>query len=158
MAIEQGLSLLEIGPMTEVVPVGKKSLTVYGVSAEGIFSLFQRFPEMMQWFKGGVLDVPLLIKETPAAIAAVIAVGCGSPNDPKAEEVARKLPVEVQIDILEAIGRLTFSKGFGPFVKRIVALSDQARSANFGRGAGMKSPPASKPLSPPATEPQPPGS
>jgi hypothetical protein len=152
---EQGLSLLDIGPLYELVPApnGKK-LRVYGVSAKGIFAVFQRFPEVGSWFKGGKkVDMAPLIAEAPDAIAAVIAAGCGKPGDMQAEEVAGLLPVETQLDVLEAIGRLTFKNGFGPFVQRIVALSEQAQSLNFGRGLAMRSPPASKPASVPASTP-----
>lgn len=151
---EQGLSLLDIGPLYELVPApNKKLIRVYGVSAKGIFAVFQRFPEVGSWFKGGKVDMAPLIAEAPDAIAAVISAGCGAPGDEQGEEAAGLLPVETQLDILEAIGRLTFKNGFGPFVQRIVALSEQATSLNFGRGLAMRSPPVSKPVSVPASMP-----
>src|SRR5262245_9569088 len=125
---DQGLSLLDIGPLSVNVPVGDKQLAVYGVSAKGCFHLFQRFPEVGMWFKGGVkkIDAKQLLTEVPGAIAALIAAGCGAPGNEEAEEKAELLPVEAQLDVIEAILKLTFSKGFGPFVQRIVALSAQA--------------------------------
>ncbi len=150
---DQGLSLLDVGPLHEEVDYGDKKLKVYGVSAKGVFFVFQRFPQVLGWFKGGKFDIQGLIAEAPDAIAAIIAAGCGNPGDEKAEEIASMMPMETQLDILEAIGRLTFKNGFGPFVKRMVAFADAAQSVNYGRAAGTKSPQESKPVSPPATEP-----
>jgi hypothetical protein len=157
MANDQGLSLLDIGPMCERVPIGKdkKMLNVYGISAKGIFEIFTRFPQVQEWFKGaGNINAAELMKEAPDAIAAIIAAGCGCPGNEAAEENAASMAVESQLDVIEAIGRLTFAKGFGPFVERIVALSVQAKSVNYGRAPATKSPPPLKPSSPPATQPQ----
>lgn len=149
---DEGLSLLDIGPLWENVPItGGKSLKVYGVSAKGIFLVFQKFPEVMKWFKGGKLDLKLLIDQAPDAIAGVIAAGCGLPGNVKAEERAGMLGVESQLDVLEAITRLSFKAGFGPFVLRIVALSEIAASLNYGRVPGTTLPLGSKPASPPAS-------
>ncbi len=148
---EQGLSLLDIGRVSEKIQVGDKLLDVYGVSAKGIFEIFTRFPEVQGWFKGGKVNLNQLVAETPDAIAAIIAAGCGLPGDNVAEENASALPIETQLDILEAIGRLTFKNGFGPFANRIVALVAQAQSVNFGRAQVTKSPPVSKPSPQPDT-------
>jgi hypothetical protein len=154
---EQGLSLLDIGPASEPVQVGIRNgqpifLEVGGVSAKGVFIVFKRFPEMMNWFKGGKVDIKNLVTEAPDAIAAIIAAACGEPGNEKAEAKAAKLSMEAQLDILEAIGRQTFAlKGFGPFVLRIVALAEQAQSNNFGRAPATKSQPTSKPSLPPDT-------
>lgn len=154
---DQGLSLLDIGPLHELVPFGEKKLKVFGVSAKGLFGIFLRFPEVGQWFKGGKLDLTVLAHQAPDAIAAVIAAGCGAPGDVDAEEKAGLLPIELQLDVIEAIARLTFKAGFGPFVQRIVALSEQAASLNYGRAAGMTLPPESKLASQPASTPSSPG-
>lgn len=154
---DQGLSLLDLGPLYTSVPVGDegKSVKVYGVSARGIFHIFQRFPEVGLWFKNGVgkkIDPKKLLAEAPGAIASIIAAGCGSPGNDEAELVADLMPIETQLDLLEAILRLTFSKGFGPFVQRIVALSAQAESLNFGKGSVTQSQPQSRNVPMPDTE------
>jgi|SRR5579864_1935565 len=151
---DQGLSLLDIAPAFENVPITDgKFIKVVGVSAKGVVALFTRFPEVNKWFAvaGQNIKVAQLVKELPGAIEAIIAAGCGLPGNEAAEEVASNLPVELQLDILEAIGRLTFKNGFGPFVQRMLALSNAARSVNYGRAPDTKSPPASKPSLPPDT-------
>lgn len=154
MSEEQGLSLLDIGPQSEMVPVGEKKLNVYGVSAKGIFLLLTRFPQLRTWFAGQAgqkLDIGQLVAELPDGIAAIIAAGCGLPGNPAAEEAAAAMAVESQLDILEAIGRLTFKNGFGPFAERIVTLSGAAQSVNYGRAQAMKSPKDLKPSESPET-------
>jgi hypothetical protein len=141
-----GLSLLDLGPQTESVPVGSMKVRVTGVSVKGVFAIFGRFPEIGSWFKAGKVDLAGLIEQAPDALAAFIAAGCGEPDNPVAESVAASLPVETQLDIIDAIARLTFKNGFGPFVNRILALSDQAQSVNYGRVSGMNSQQASKTL------------
>lgn len=149
---EQGLSLTDIGPVYEDVPVtAEKAVRVSGISAKGIFTIFQRFPQVMEWFKGGRIDLQGLIAEMPDAIAAIIAAGCNQPGDDEAEEIAGSYAAETQLDITEAIGRLTFKNGFGPFVKRIVAMANAAQSVNYGRVPGMNLPQGSNPVSPQAT-------
>jgi hypothetical protein len=155
MAKEQGLSLIDIGGAQEQVPVRGMNLNITGVSARGAISLIQRFPDMQKWFSGGGLTAAEMIVAGPDVIAAIIAAGTGHLNDEAHEKVADELPVEVQLDILEAIGRVTFKSGFGPFVKRIVALSNAVASVNYGKGPDTNLRPASKPSSPEAMEPVP---
>jgi hypothetical protein len=150
MAKEQGLSLLDIGPVTENIEVGPdKFLAVTGISARGVLTLFLRFPSVQGWFAGESVNGAVLVGLAPEALAAIIAAGTGNPGDDKAEEIASNLPVELQLDIVEVIGRLTFKKGFGPFVERVVSLANSAAtSANLGKAASTILPQQSKPLSP----------
>lgn len=149
---DQGLSLLDLGPLHEnVTVVTGKAVRVFGLSAKGLFLIFQRFPQVGKWFKGGVtvkIEPQALLAEVPGAISAIIAAGCGEAGNPKAEEVAERFPVEAQLDILEAVLKLTFRSGFGPFVQRMVALSEVVKSQNYGRGSVTTSPQGSKPALP----------
>ena len=143
MAQAQGLSILDIGPISDTVPVGDQQLTVYGISALGIFTVLQSYPEIKDWFAnqaGHKVDPTKLVSEMPGAVSAIIAAGCGEPGNKVAEENAARLSVEMQLDIIEKIGGLTFKNGFGPFAQRVVALINAARSVNFGRVQAMKSP------------------
>lgn len=156
MAREVGLTLLDIGNPTIQVPVTEdQSVAVSGISTEGILNLFVRFPELQKYLGGKGVAVADLVRVAPEAIAAVIAAGTGAPGDSETEVVARKLPVETQIDILEAIMKLSFRSGFGPFVQRIVAISGQAASLNSvstGKETPTKSPQASSDSSPADTD------
>jgi hypothetical protein len=86
--------------------------------------------------------VSLLFKTAPEVINALIAAAVGKPGDPDAEADAAEVPLEIQMDILEAVGRLTFRSGFGPFVARIKALGASLNSANFGAEQATRSPQA----------------
>jgi hypothetical protein len=155
---EAGLGLLDIAEASEFVQIGNKKVEVKGISARGVVSLFTRFPELQKWMAGGGLAANDAIGVAPHAIAAVIAAGIGFPEDEDQEDAAGNLPVEAQLDLLEAIGRVTFRSGFGPFVERIVALTNIAVAAKISRDGAVTattSQPASKPLSPTDTPPTP---
>lgn len=155
---ENGLSLIDIGEATERIPHGETSITVHGLSAKSLLFLMQRFPLLRDWASGAGFQMTDLITVSPEILAAVIAAACGGPGDEDVEAVAGRLGAETQLDILEAIGRLTFKSGFGPFVHRITVLADALVSANSGKASGTKSPPVSSPSLPPGTEAAPSGS
>ncbi len=140
--------------MSENVPVGESYLTVTGISAKTGLAIFRRFPKLLGMVTGEKFDLGAFISVAPDAVAAIIAAAAGQLNNEQAEAVAGDIGVEYQFDILEAVGRLTFTKGFAPFVARVMALADGANSALSSRVPAMKSPQASKASSPPDTPPQ----
>ena len=158
MATEQGLSLADIGAPHEQVSIGDQKLDVYGLSVESLIELLQRFPEIGKWLAPGVVDMKEMLVACPKVVRAIIASSTGTPGDMKVEDVAAKLSIEVQLDILEATIRLTFKDGFGPFVQRIAVLASIAESVNFGRVMATNLQPPSKPSSPLDTTPSPSGS
>lgn len=151
MAKEPGLSLADLAAMSEDVPIGTSYITVHGLSASDCLSIFKRFPKLAKMLSG--FDATTFIEVAPDAVAAIIAasVNKGANLDEAAEEAAGQISVEVQYDILEAIGRLTFKNGFAPFVQRIMRLASAADSASFTKVPDMKSPQVSNPSSPPVT-------
>lgn len=114
--------LIDLVAQTEKVRVGDADLTVKGVSAAGVAVILARFPEIRALMSGREVEVEQLMAVGGEAVAAVIAAGCGFPGDEQAEAVAGSLSVDAQIDILEAIMRLTMPKGIGPFVEKLAAL------------------------------------
>jgi len=139
---EQGLSLSDIADFGEDVEVGNdKKLRVKGISAKGVLYLLIRFPDLQKWLAGKTLSVSDVFVQAPDTVAAIIAAGTGKPGDDGAEETAMELPVEVQMDVMEAVYRQTFRNGFGPFAKRVQALYDAAvKSGNFGVDPATKLP------------------
>ena len=146
-----GLKLADLAPMSEDVPIGDSFLTVHGISAKDGLAVFQRFPKIVGMVSKEGFNLGSFLSVAPDAVAAIIAAACGDLGNEDAEAAAGNLSVETQFDILEATGRLTFSKGFAPFAQRIMALAEKAPSALSTRVPVMKSPPASKPSSPPDT-------
>jgi hypothetical protein len=142
----QGLSLSDIAKRYEDVPVGEKEedfLRVYGISAEVCLTLLNRFPDLLgKAMAGGGVKFNDLVAAAPGAISVVIAAATGHPGDEEVEEDAASLPIEIQMDILEAVGRLTFRSGFGPFAQRIMNLANAASSVSSGAVPGMKLPQA----------------
>ncbi len=152
MSKKPGLSLLDLGKLQETVMLGDQEITVTGINMKDIFALLQRFPTLMQVFQGSMVEA---MKSAPDAIAAVITAATDEVNNLEAEAVAAALPIETQLDILEAVGRLTFRNGFGPFVNRLVEMANAVSGAvlgGSGRATATNLPPPSKPSSPPATD------
>ncbi len=148
-----GLNLADIAPMYEDVPIGDNFLRIHGISAETGLEILRRFPKITGMTTGDSFNLSAFLTVAPDAVAAIIAASAGGLGDEKAEKAAAQLALETQFDILEAVGRLTFTKGFAPFAERIMALAGKANSALYTKVPDMKSPPVSKPSSPPDTPP-----
>lgn len=149
MSNQPGLTLADIAAMSEEVPVGDRFITVHGISAGNALTIFKRYPALARMASG--FKAADLIGAMPEAVAAIIACGVGSLGDETQEVAASKIAIETQFDLVEAIGRLTFKSGFAPFVRRIMALAEEANFASFTKVGDMKSPPISKPSSSPDT-------
>jgi hypothetical protein len=147
-----GLNLADLAPMSEDIAIGDNHLTVYGISAKNGLEIFKRFPKLVGMMGGG-FDLGTFLTVAPDAVAAIIAAATGNLGDEAAEEAAANLSIETQFDILEAVGRLTFTKGFAPFVDRIMALGG-VTSDNPSKVPDMKSQSPSK-VSSPQDTPQP---
>lgn len=145
MAKTEALSLLDIAPRTELVEVSEEhSLRVRGLSVTDIKTLLVRFPALQGFILGSGVSGRMLIDLGPNVVGALCAAATGNLGDEKAEEVAASLPVETQLDIVEAMGRCTFSKGFGPFAERVAAIA-VALSGQVGKAPDMNLPKQSKP-------------
>lgn len=154
MSKKPGLNLIDLAPMSEDVPIGDSYLTVHGVSAKTGLEIFKRFPKALGMVTGQGFNLGAFLSVAPDAVAAIIAAAAGYLGDAKAEEAAGALSVETQFDLLEAIGRLTFTRGFAPFAERIMALAGEVNSGRSLKVPDMKSPQASKGSSPQDTPPQ----
>ena len=146
-----GLNLADLAPMSEDVTVGDSYITVHGISAKVGFEIFTRFPKILGMIGGDGFNLGAFLSVAPDAVAAIIAASTHELGNEVAEENASNLSVETQFDILEAVGRLTFTKGFAPFVERIMALAGKANSVLSSKATDMRSPPALKASSPLAT-------
>jgi hypothetical protein len=129
-------SLLDIGPLTEEVPVGAARITVYGVTPEGFVHLLQKFPMLKELMGSGAKEVSMetLREAGPASIAYALAVATTSRAYMTQKQwldiveatanVAMNLSAHHQMALFQAALRLTFPEGVGPFIKGIQALAD----------------------------------
>ncbi len=131
-------SLLDIACVSESIALPKGHVAVYGVSAEGIAYLFSKFPEFRALITGRSVSAEEMIKLAPGAVAAIITCAIGEPGDQDDEKMAARLPLECQMDILEAAIRLTMPNGLTPFAERLArmasllgmtATTDEAKTA-----------------------------
>ena len=122
-------TLKDIGDICETVEVAGKKISVYGISAEGFVTLMSRFPPIEKALAGGSITKEELASLGPDALAAFIAAGCGDPGDEVSENIARRIPLEKQMDICESILKMTFPGGLGPFVERLTRFAADLRGA-----------------------------
>lgn len=115
--------LLDIAPSTacEVVKFDGNRITVRGLSGSAIAAIVARFPDLSAVIGGGIAGTRL-IAQFGHAIGPIIAAGCGHLGDERYEQRAGELPIEVQLDLINAIIRLTFPKGPVSFVEKLSAL------------------------------------
>jgi hypothetical protein len=117
------VGLLDIAPLTKVVPVNGCQVTVTGISATSVAYLLDKFPAIKTLIAGRkITDPQEMIKAAPDAVAAIIAAGTGGAGNVQVEAAAAALPLEAQLDLIEAIMTITMPSGFGPFVDRLSGL------------------------------------
>jgi hypothetical protein len=139
------VGLIDIAPNVETVEVQGVAVAVHGISAKGVAHLLGRFPELRKLMSGQEVEAEELMTMGGDAVAAIIAAGCGYPGDPKAEEVAGKLAIDAQANLLATILRLTLPGGLGPFVEKLTALGGILDAAPSVTAPASKSPKPSTP-------------
>lgn len=147
------VSLVDIGPLTKMVPIRGNEVQVRGVSALMIFDLLTKSNELRLIFAQRAIDadvVAALIQQAPEAVAEIIAAATGKQGDPATIAFAlTELGAGETALFLNPIIELTFPQGIQSFVD---GLADLARKAGGrGWGAGTKSPEQSSAASAPAT-------
>jgi hypothetical protein len=114
-------SLLDLGPLTEDVPIGDKKLIVHGVSAGDLFYLLAKFSDVRKLMDGrrDEVDGAALTALAPEVLAEVIACACRMRGNAQALAVAAGLGADYQLAVVDAAMRLTFPRGAGPFVEAL---------------------------------------
>lgn len=141
------MSLKNLKPLSATVTIRGEKIKVGGITNDGIFGLYVRFPIIPKWLSGNA-TVEDILTSAPDALAAIIASACGFPGDEEAEAVAAKLTLDESAMLLEKIIPFTMPDGLGPFVLRVNAIGlalagQQALSDGKSKAAGT-SPAASK--------------
>jgi hypothetical protein len=116
--------LKDVAKSFRSVTVRGTEIEVPGIGSEAIAYLFHRFPVVREMMGGRdvSLTAEAISKLAPEAVAAIIAAGTGNINDPEAEAIAAKLPLEAQLDLLEAIIGETMPSGPGPFMEKATRI------------------------------------
>jgi hypothetical protein len=118
------VGLLDLAPVVEKVTIGDAYIEVPGISATGIALLLLRFPQLgAMAIDEESLKTGNLLALGEEIVGAIGAAGCGYPNNKEAEAKFASLGVGVQVDILDAIIRMTMPEGFGPFVEKLKNLA-----------------------------------
>jgi hypothetical protein len=96
----------------------------HGVALNSVFDkIVQKAADPEGEFSAGEVGDMVLpfLQEVPQVAAMIIASGAGDPSD---TELARRLPVPVQVEALEQVLRLTFDAEGGPkkFLQTVIRL------------------------------------
>jgi hypothetical protein len=134
------MSLKNLKPLSATVTIRGEKIKVGGITNDGIFGLYVRFPIIPKWLSGNA-TMEDIMTSAPDALAAIIACACGFPGDEEAESVASKLTLDESAALLEKIIPFTMPDGLGPFVLRVNAIGlalagPQALSAGKSNPAG----------------------
>lgn len=129
------VGLIDTASAVETVTIGKVKVEVPGISAHGISILLRRFPELRKMMSRKGADAELLMKMGPDIVVAAIAAGLGLPGDEAEEARARVLTFGPQLDLIEAILRVTFPDGLLPFVQKLERLGVLVNLNAVGRKA-----------------------
>src|SRR6185369_4733016 len=105
--------LMDIAPSGAVknsVAVNGEEVEITKLSAKRITGILSRFPVVGELLDGKKPGTSKLVAVGAEAVAALIAAGCGYPDDVEAEAFASELPIEDQLTMVEAIARLSLPK------------------------------------------------
>lgn len=137
------ISLLDLRRKTKTHPLngGDHVIELKGLTAREICDHLERFAVLRTISIGGTMTPIEAVTGSPDAAAAWVASACGQHMNEEAEKAASdNLTIEEISEIIEASMGLTFSKGFGPFSGRLVALLGHV-TVPTGRVPGTKSAP-----------------
>src|SRR4051812_32375311 len=118
------VSLVDIGPSKGTVTLRGQEVEVNGLTASHIVGILLQFPEVRKILAEKEADLQLLISQFPLATGMIMAAGTGKEADPATIEVAMKLGVGEQYDLLAKIVELTFPKGVKSFLDGVNAAMD----------------------------------
>lgn len=147
--------LLDIADSTAVESVrinGGGRLVVRGLNANAVASIAARYPKVIAMFVGGFSGADLLQSQVMlqfgAAVAPVIAAGCGNLADEEAERRANNLLLEDQAKLFWAIWGLTFPNGLNAFLQVLASFTPSTEEgAKIYRVRPKRSPSSSQPSS-----------
>jgi hypothetical protein len=137
----------------KVMVNGEEYIQLHGLSAMDCAELLKRYPPLEKVFLGRGISIEELKALAHDCIGGIIAAGLRKFGDVETESMANQLPLEMQADCIELIGRATFPSGFGPFAKRLAAAFGGLHSAPAGKPLDTRSAKASPPSSAPASPP-----
>lgn len=143
------ISLRDLAPMREIVPIRGQDVVVYGVSAHRINQLISRFQQLRQILleRGDRLSNDDIRQFAPDVICTFIAESMVAPEitGEKREKIvaeeeqgARNLTAGEQFEIIERVVAMTFPKGVGPFVELLKKVGVIAPAA-AGNGSAAAS-------------------
>ncbi len=115
--------LFDLKPATDTVDVDGKSIAIRAIDLAGALQIIMRFPALKALVSGGKKEVSFAELAASGSVPAIIASGCGRPNDDEAEAQAATLDADTQAMLLMPILSLTMPRGAVPFLVRVIQFA-----------------------------------
>lgn len=149
------LTLSDLRRKAGIVRYGDAEIEVHALSPRDLLNLMERYDEFKKFLVGVSISFEEVQKSAPAIIAAIIVAGMRHSSAAKlspeeAEAIASDLPAQLQVNLMITIWNMSFTEGFGPFVRTVRQIAEVAQIVS-GKEQGTASPRPSKPM-PSATE------
>jgi len=146
---EEAIGLQDIAPDFVTVRVKGEDRQVTGISLQTIFGLVRRFPQLQPLLELKELTPMQIVEVAPDAIGAILAAGFGKPGDLAAEKDSETIAVGRQMQVFDAIWKLTFVDvgGFQGFLQRMFQLGILRAGSPAGKGNGSATPSPREPPS-----------
>jgi len=102
---------------------------VKGLSARHLFTLFSEAPQIRRMIEERKDSTPqeLMMTLAPSIVGRIVAMATGLPQNAEVEERVLDMSPDDLLNILEAVQRLSFRNGIGPFVDRMTSLIQMSR-------------------------------
>lgn len=115
--------LVDLAIPTEKVQIQGEDFDVHGLTFSAIAKLLSRFPEFGKMAQGGNFDFASLATLGPEFVSAFLSAGLDQNWSPETEKVVGYLPIDDQLQIFNAILKVSMPRGVGPFVETIAATA-----------------------------------
>jgi hypothetical protein len=138
------VSLVDIVPQKRTVQLAAGELELRGLGLRQIADLFLQYPVLRNLFVEGSPEVGLaeLIVQMPDAVGTIIAEAAGQPEAAETIVNGGGLAADEVLDCLLVVRELTFPRGVGPLMERLMALLGSTVAGPSGRAQDTSAPPA----------------
>lgn len=129
-------SILDIGPLTASVTVRGVTFALEGIGSDSLVALLDKFPALYNAMgRGTSLSAADLTKLGPDVVASIIvtAANTATADIEAATKIVKSFTIGEQIEVLEPIVRMTFPRGFGPFVEALNRVAESAGGELSGK-------------------------
>jgi hypothetical protein len=143
MSKERAVTLMDIADLTEEVEIRGRKVKVWPITAENLLYLMNKFEAVKMLMQGQLAEITTdkIMDTGTSVVSTIIAMATTERDeeswtswhlDPKVVGKARKLGATEQLRLVNAIFRITFPDGLGPFVAQMQEMGIVAQRGTEG--------------------------